>query len=243
MRAFFIGKMKKIKNRETLLQISAYLESFLTDNRKDRLIQVLNERTRHVTVVVEDLFQTQNISAVMRSCDCLGVQDIHIVEAENPFSVHTAITMGADKWLTHYHYPAVDGKSDIANCIRQLKKKGYSVVATLPDEDSCYLEELPIEQPIALLFGTELTGLSPEAIQLADQTVKIPMYGFTTSFNISNSVAIILSFLAEKLRKSTINWRLSEEEKEELYFEWLQKSVKTPKLLIQKFLTENGLQL
>ncbi|HOH22813.1 MAG TPA: TrmH family RNA methyltransferase, partial [Bacteroidales bacterium] len=121
--------------------------------------------------------------------------------------------------------------------------RGYSVVATLPDEDSCYLEELPIEQPIALLFGTELTGLSPEAIQLADQTVKIPMYGFTTSFNISNSVAIILSFLAEKLRKSTINWRLSEEEKEELYFEWLQKSVKTPKLLIRKFLTENGLQL
>lgn len=235
--------MKKIKNRETLLQTSAYLESFLTDNRKDRLIQVLNERTRHVTVVVEDLFQTQNISAVMRSCDCLGIQDIHIVEAENPFSVHTAITMGADKWLTHYHYLAVDGKSDIANCIRQLKTRGYSVVATLPDEDSCYLEELPIEQPIALLFGTELTGLSPEAIQLADQTVKIPMYGFTTSFNISNSVAIILSFLAEKLRKSTINWRLSEEEKEELYFEWLQKSVKTPKLLIQKFLTENGLQL
>ena len=235
--------MKTIKNRETLHQTSAYLESFLTDNRKDRLIQVLNERTRHVTVVVEDLFQTQNISAVMRSCDCLGVQDIHIVEAENPFSVHTAITMGADKWLTHYHYPAVKGKSDIANCIRQLKKKGYSVVATLPDEDSCYLEELPIEQPIALLFGTELTGLSPEAIQLADQTVKIPMYGFTTSFNISNSVAIILSFLAEKLRKSTINWKLSEEEKEDLYFEWLQKSVKTPKLLIRKFLTENGLQL
>lgn len=235
--------MKKIKNRETLRQTSAYLESFLTDNRKDRLIQVLNERTRHVTVVVEDLFQTQNISAVMRSCDCLGIQDIHIVEAENPFSVHTAITMGADKWLTHYHYRAVEGKSDIANCIQQLKAKGYSVVATLPDEDSCYLEELPIEQPIALLFGTELTGLSPEAIQLADQTVKIPMYGFTTSFNISNSVAIILSFLAEKLRKSTINWKLSEEEKEELYFEWLQKSVKTPKLLIRKFLTENGLQL
>lgn len=233
--------MKKIINRETLRQTSAYLESFLTDNRKDRLIQVLNERTRHVTVVVEDLFQTQNISAVMRSCDCLGIQDIHIVEAENPFSIHSAISMGADKWLTHYHYRSE--KSDIANCIQQLKNRGYSVVATLPDEDSCYLEELPIEQPIALLFGTELTGLSPKAIQLADQTVKIPMYGFTTSFNISNSVAIILSFLAEKLRKSTINWRLSEEEKEELYFEWLQKSVKTPKLLIRKFLTENGLQL
>jgi tRNA (guanosine-2'-O-)-methyltransferase len=214
--------------------LTQYLESFLTEDRKSLLHKVLENRTRHVTVVVEDLFQTQNISAVMRSCECVGIQDIHIVEGENDFQIHKAIAMGADKWLTIKHYPKEN--NPMLTCINDLKAKGYTIVATLPDDNSCFLEELPLEKPVAFLFGTELTGLSKEAITVADRTVKIPMYGFTTSFNISNSVAIIVSYCIEKLRKSQIDWHLTQDEKEELLFDWVQKSLNKPELLVKRFL-------
>jgi len=170
----------------------------------------------------------------MRSCECVGIQDIHIVEGENDFQIHKAIAMGADKWLTIRHYQK--DNHPMLTCINELKAKGYSIVATLPDDNSCLLEDLSLKKPVAFLFGTELTGLSKEAITAADQTVKIPMYGFTNSFNISNSVAIIVSHCIEKLRKSTIYWKLSEEEKEELLFDWVQKSINKPELLIKRYL-------
>ena len=216
--------------------ITAYLESFLTEDRKLLLHRVLGNRTRHITVVVEDLYQTQNISAVLRSCECVGIQDVHIVEGENDFQIHKAIAMGADKWLTIKHYPKES--NPMLKCINELKAKGYSIVATLPDDNSCFLDELPLEKPVAFLFGTELTGLSKEAIAAADKTVKIPMHGFTSSFNISNSVAIIVSHCVERLRKSTIDWQLTEDEKDELLFDWVQKSINKPELLIKRYLEE-----
>jgi len=219
--------------RKNLVQ---YLETFLTEERKSLLHKVLENRTRHITIVVEDLFQTQNISAVMRSCECVGIQNIHIVEGENDFQIHKAIAMGADKWLTIKHYQK--DNNPMLTCIHDLKAKGYTIVATLPDDNSCFLEDLPLEKPVAFLFGTELTGLSKEAISAADKTVKIPMYGFTNSFNISNSVAIIVNHCVEKLRKSSIHWQLSEEEKEELLFDWVQKSINKPELLIKRYLEE-----
>lgn len=230
--------MKTIEDRLLRKEVSKYLTSFLTDERNERIREVVENRTRHITVVIEDLFQTQNISAVMRTCECLGIQDIHIVEGDNEFSIHSAISMGADKWLTRHHYPAQE--ANIVDCISKLKENGYTVVATLPGDDSCYLDQLPIDKPIAFLFGTELTGLSEEAIKHADKSVKIPMYGFTTSFNISNSVAIIATYLIEKLRNSSLNWKLNEDEKDALYLEWLQKSIKTPDLIIEKFLSKNS---
>jgi len=216
--------------------IIAYLETFLTDDRKLLLHKVLENRTRHLTVVVEDLYQTQNISAVMRSCECVGIQDVHIVEGENDFQIHKAIAMGADKWLTIKHYQKEN--DPMLTCINELKNKGYTIVATLPDDNSCFLDELPLEKPMAFLFGTELTGLSKEAIAAADKTVKIPMHGFTNSFNISNSVAIIVSHCVERLRKSTIHWQLTEDEKAELLFDWVQKSINKPELLIKRYLDD-----
>ena len=209
-----------------------YLSGFVTEQRLQRICSVLAQRTRYATVVVEDLFQTQNISAVLRTCECYGIQDVHIIENENEFQVHKAISMGANKWLTLHHYYENNNKE----CVAYLKEKGYTVVATLPNDDSLYLDELPVNQPTAFLFGTELKGLSPELIALADKTVKIPMYGFTESFNISNSVAIILSDFVKRIRNSNLKISLSEEEKERLLLEWLQKSIKTPRLLIEDFL-------
>ena len=230
-----------IENREVRKRVIDYLTTFLTEQRVKRIQDVLSWRTRYVTVAVEDLFQTQNISAVLRTCECYGLQDVHIMEGENEFQIHHAISMGAYKWLNRYHYN--DETGGTKGCIQNLKSKGYTVVATLPGEDSCFLQDLPIDTPTAFLFGTELKGLSEEAIQLADKKIKIPMYGFTESFNISNSVAIILSSFIEKLRSSGINFHLTEIEKEELHLEWLQKSVKCPQLIIEDFLKGKGLHI
>lgn len=218
-------------------KIIEYLSSYVTDARKDRLQQVLKNRTRHITVVLEDLFQTQNISAVMRSCECYGIQDVHIVEHQNEFEIHKDISMGADKWLTLHHYPHAE--HNMKQCIDDLHNKGYVVVATLPDEKKTTIHDLPVSEKTAFLFGTELTGLSEEAIQYADCNALIPMYGFTESFNISNSAAIILSHFSERMRHSDIDWHLSEQEQQALYLEWLQKSLRDPESMIKHFLATN----
>jgi tRNA (guanosine-2'-O-)-methyltransferase len=226
--------MVKIDNKALRDKVVEYLQQFLTDSRQDRLKEVLEMRTRHVTVVLEDLFQAQNISAVLRTCDCYGIQDVHVIKHRNEFEANKEISMGADKWLTIHEYP--QSEHNVKDCIDYLHDQGYWVAATLPDERKRTIFDLPIEQKTAFLFGTELTGLSVEAIKYADGNVLIPMYGFTESFNISNSAAIILSHFSEKIRHSNVNWSLTPEEKEELYFEWLQKTVKDPDGLIDYFM-------
>lgn len=221
-------------NRDEQGKLCDYLQSFLTDERKERLNTVLQNRTRHFTVVLEDLFQTQNISAVMRTCECYGVQDVHIIEKENEFTIHSAISMGSNKWLTLHNYP--NEPHNMEKCIQNLKSNGYSVVATLPAENSYFVQDLPIDQKTAFVFGTELTGISPELVAMCDKAVKIPMYGFTESFNISNSVAILLSNVVERLKRSDVDWALSQDEKEDLYYEWVRKSIRDVDMIIENYL-------
>ena len=226
--------MKRIEDKNLRDKVVAYLEQFVTEERQARLTEILANRTRHVTVVLEDLFQTQNISAVLRTCDCYGVQDVHVIKHRNEFEVHKDISMGADKWLSIHQYP--HSEHNVKDCIDRLHEQGYWVAATLPDEQKRTIFDLPVERKTVFLFGTELTGLSDEAIKYADGNVLIPMYGFTESFNISNSAAIILSHFSERMRHSEAQWQLPAEEKEELYFEWLQKSIKNPDGVIDYFL-------
>jgi len=226
--------MVKIEDESVREELVSYLEQFLTEGRRARLMEVLKNRTRQLTVVLEDLYQTQNISAVLRTCECYGVQDVHVIRHRNEFEVHKDISMGADKWLSIYEYPQSD--HNVKDCVDRLHEQGYWVAATLPDERKRTIFDLPVGQKTAFLFGTELTGLSEEAIRYADGNVLIPMYGFTESFNISNSAAIILSHFSERMRQSGVQWQLSDEEREQLYFEWLQKSVKNPDMLIGHYM-------
>ena len=226
--------MIQITDTETRRKLIEHLSQFVTEPRKVRLEEVLSNRTRHITVVLEDLYQTQNISAVMRSCECYGIQDAYIVENRNEFEIHKDISMGADKWLTLHHYPHAE--HNMKQCIDDLHAKGYTVVATLPDEKKTTIQDLPIDRKTAFLFGTELTGLSEEAVRYADCNALIPMYGFTESFNISNSAAIILSNFSERLRHSDVDWHLGEDEREALYFDWLQKSIRDPEAIIRHYL-------
>ncbi len=192
----------------------------LTPERRRKIEQYARERTRYITVVLEDVYQAHNMSAVLRSCDCFGIQDVHIIEERNEFKVTQEIAKGAAQWLSLKRYQARDGK-DTSRNFEELRKKGYLIVATSPHKDDMLIGDLPLDQKVALVFGTEYRGLSDYALAEADAYVKIPMYGFTESFNISVAAAISLYEVTKRLRESSYDWRFSDEEVLDLQLEWL----------------------
>jgi len=207
-----------------------YLSGFLTEKRSRLFDTILQNRTRYTTVVLEDIYQSHNASAVLRSCDCFGIQDVHIIENRNPYELNTEVTMGSDKWLSLYTYNKE--KNNTLSTIQSLKKSGYRIVATTPHNDDVLLEDFDITKAkFALFFGTELKGLSDVAMEHADEFLRIPMYGFTESYNISVSASIILHTLVQQLNKSKLSWKLSDEEKENLKLEWMKKSIKSADLI------------
>jgi len=197
-----------------------YMMSFLSERRQDLFNQVLAERTRHITVLVEELYQPHNTNAVLRSCECFGIQDVHVIEDVNEFDISRRISMGSHKWLDIHKY------NNTEDGIASLKKKGYTVVATCLSDEAIAPEEYDISVPTAFLFGTEKTGLSKTALNAADVHMKIPMRGFTESFNISVSAALILYHFTKTLRSSKAKWSLAENEKDELKIKWLQEHLK-----------------
>ena len=201
-----------------------YLLDFVSENKKKLFEKIIRYRTRYITVVLEDIFQPHNASAVLRTCDCFGIQDIHIIENDNQYEINPDVALGSSKWLNLIKYNNSDHNTLIA--FENLRKQGYRIVATTPHKNACTLEELNIDSKIALVFGTELAGLSDIAIKNADEFVKIPMYGFTESFNISVSAAIILHYLTDKLRKSGKNRKLKKDEIIEIKLDWARSVVK-----------------
>lgn len=215
-----------------------YLLGFITENKRKKFDLVLSQRTRHITVVMEDIYQAHNVSAVVRSCDCFGVQDIHIIENENRYKINPDVTLGATKWVDVYRYNQKEHNT-IA-CINGLKKKGYKIWATSPHNEDINLEDLPWDSKVAFLFGRERDGLSQEALSLADGFVKVPMFGFTESLNISVCAAIILHHLSLKIRNSDVSWQLTEKEQMELKYQWLRKVLAKIELLEKEYLKKKG---
>lgn len=214
-----------------------YLLSFTTDNKRELIASRILERTRHITVVLEDIYQPQNASAVLRTSDCFGIQDVHVIENTNEYEINPRVVHGAAKWLNLHKYNEVHDNT--TDCIQKLKKKGYSIVATSPHANSVSLHDLPLDKPVALMFGTEKLGLSSTAIEQADELMYIPMYGFTESLNISVSAAICLQHLAHRLRQTDVNWQLPEEEKHLLSLDWAKNVLKDPEGLERRFWEEN----
>jgi tRNA (guanosine-2'-O-)-methyltransferase len=211
----------------------SFLENILTDNRKEKFLKVLENRTNHFTVVVEDVFQMHNTSAVMRSCEVFGIQELNVIEQRYGKSIDKEIAMGAQKWVDINAFDSVSG------CISSLKSKGYQIIATTPHENDCLLEDFDISKPSALFFGTERDGLSEEILQQANGFLKIPMVGFTESLNISVSAAIILQNLSTRLRHSDVKWQLSEEEILEKRLAWAKNSIKDIKRIEARYFEEN----
>ncbi len=220
---------------ETEKQLLDYLSGYLTPNRIDTFNQVLAMRTRYITVVLEDTDKAQNASAVIRTCDCFGIQDIHAIENRTDFNVNRDIAMGASKWLSLKKYS--EGEDNTMDAIRYLKSQDYRIVATSPHIDDQELVDFDLAKgKIALFFGSEKPGISETVQKEADEFIKIPMYGFTESFNISVSAAIILHHLTLKMRQNpSISWKLSEEEINDIKLKWVRRSIKRSELIEKRF--------
>jgi len=202
----------------------SYLEGFVTEKRKDLFKKVLDQRTRHFTLVLENIYQQHNSSAVVRSCDIFGVQDVHVIENTYSSKVSRHVARGSQKWLSFHRYRK--DTNNTVECFDKLHKEGYQIIATTPHNDSCYLHDFDISKKSAFVFGVEKEGVSDYVKKNADGFLKIPMVGFTESLNISVAAAIILENLTTRLRASEIDWELTNEEKDSLYQEWIRKSIK-----------------
>jgi tRNA (guanosine-2'-O-)-methyltransferase len=220
-------------HREQL--VSQHLEQFVSEHKKAFIDKVLNARTRHVTVLLEDIFQSQNASAVIRTCECLGIQDVHIIENTTKYSINPRVLKGSNKWMDLKHH-ASKTENNTEAAFHQLRQEGYTILVTAPDEDGISIEDIDINTKIALLFGNELQGASKAALAGCDQKVRIPMYGFTESFNISVSAAICVSTIVTKLRGQKKSFGLSDDEKEILKLQWYRKIVRKSTLIEREFL-------
>ena len=219
--------MKNRRNKEILPEhldeLIEKMKDHLTEDRWEKIQKTARQRTRYISVVMENIYYTQNMSAVIRTCDALGIQDVHVIGQLNSARINKNVALGASSWTTIRR----DTRRPVEEALTDLKEKGYRILATLPREDAVPLDEVDIEKgKIALIFGQEVCGLSETAIRMADEAVTIPMYGFSESFNISVSAGICLYELKKKLMNSNADWRISPEEIKELEYRWIKKTLK-----------------
>lgn len=210
-------------------ELLTYLEHFITEERKERFLQVISARTNHFTVAMEDVFQMHNTSAVVRTCEVFGVQQAHSIEGRFGKRLDAKIAMGAQKWVDVFRY------NDTQSCIDALRTQGYQIVATTPHKDAYFLNDFDISKKSAFFFGTEKEGLSQQVLSQADTYLKIPMVGFTESLNISVAVAIVLQQLTDKLRRSQVAWQLTDEERLSTLINWTKKSIRNVKDVLKRY--------
>ncbi len=215
-------------------ELAKFLSEHVTENRNALFDRVLRERTKYLTVVLEDIYQSHNASAVLRTCDCFGIQDVHIIENRNTYNVNQDVALGSYKWLSLTKYNQEENNTRTA--IKALKKKGYRIVATTPHTNDVELYDFDVTKgKAAIVFGTELTGISEIVKEEADEFLRIPMYGFTESFNISVSAALVLQHLAHEIRKCNINWNLTSNQMLDVKLSWLKKAIKSSDLIEREF--------
>lgn len=211
-----------------------HLSQFVTEKRLNLFRRILSVRTRYITVLLEDIYQSQNASAVLRTCDCTGIQDVHVVENRNEYTINPDVALGSNQWLSLHYYSRPGDNTPLA--INELKKKGYRIVATSPHVEGATPDTFDLEKGrAAILFGTELNGLSDMALKQADEYIRIPMAGFTESYNISVSAAIILYRLRKRLEGSSVDWKIREVEGTEILLQWLRTSINRVELIEQEF--------
>ncbi len=225
---------------EVRAALTAYLAQFITENKKRKIEAVLPWRTRYLTLVLEDIYHPQNASATLRTAEILGVQDIYVVENWNPYRVNPKVVLGASKWVFLYRFREAD-EQNTPRCMAYLRRLGYRIVATSPHKAAWHRpEDVPLDRPLALWFGSELEGLSETALEQADGVLRLPMYGFTESYNLSVSVGITLYTLVERLHRSDVDWRLREEEIDLIRLAWYLRILDRGEVLARAFLKEQG---
>lgn len=218
-------------------ELKEFMLQFLTDEKINRFNEVLEKRTRHITIVLEDIYQAQNTNAVIRSCECFGVHDLHLIQNKYEFEIVQDISLGSAKWINikQHNQPG----NNTISCIKELKEKGYQIICASPHENEVDLQELNIDKKTAFVIGSELDGLSPDAVMHCDGFMKIPMAGFTESLNLSNCTAVILQNLTARLWKSNLDWQLTEEEKRAIFIQWCFEVTGRKEMLLDYFYKKN----
>jgi tRNA (guanosine-2'-O-)-methyltransferase len=205
-----------MSNAELILR----LKSMIQEKKWNLFQDIIQHRTRYLTVVMENVEQQHNLSAVIRSCDCFGLQDVHVIGENYQDSLNPKVEKGAAQWTSIYSYPTTQ------QCFQELKNKGYKILVTSPKAKK-FIHEIPVEQQkIALVFGNEIKGVSANAIAQADELVKIPMFGFTESYNISVSAALCMQHFVNEIHNKVHNYNLSQQEQEEVLIAWMQNIIK-----------------
>jgi tRNA (guanosine-2'-O-)-methyltransferase len=226
--------MKSIEEKKRLI---SYLTEFISPRRKERFDEVMAQRINHLQIVVEDLYQAHNASAVLRSCDCFGVQYVHFIENKNTMKVSSDIALGAEGWVSIKKHNGAENNTRAS--LQKLKDEGFRIIATTPHKNDVTIDQLPVDKKMALVFGTEKDGISQDVMEMADEFVKIPMYGFTESFNISVSAALCMYELTTRIRQTVPGCYLSETEKTDIYLDWLMNSIEKSELIVKEFLEKN----
>lgn len=206
---------------------------FISDDKVRRFNEIVNNRTRYFTIVLEDVFQAQNTNAVIRSCECFGIQDLHLIENKYDFEVVPDISKGSSQWINIQQYN--QALNNTKPCLQHLKNQGYTIIGTSPHQNEINLEDISIDNKTAFVLGSEKDGLSQEAKEICDGFMKIPMVGFTESLNLSNCSAIIAQSLTNRIRRSEIPWQLTEEEKTAILIEWCFEVTGRKELLLEYF--------
>ncbi len=214
--------------------LKEYLSQFVSEHKRAFMERVLAQRTRYVTMVLEDIYQSQNASAVIRTCECLGLQDVHVIETNSQWSTNKLVLRGSDKWLDIIRYNGKETNNTEA-CFRALKDRGYRIAVTDPAA-GISIEEVPLDTPLAIVMGNERHGSSEYASKHADLSINIPMTGFTESLNISVSAAICIDITLSRLRRSDLHWQLSQEEMEILRLQWYRKTVRNADVIEREYL-------
>ena len=222
-------------DQNTKIALKEHLFSFITDHKKELIDQVLEKRTKYMTVVLEDIFKSFNANAVIRSADCFGVQDVHIIENNFKYEFNPHVAKGAVKWINRYKYD--EESNNTVSCLQSLKKQGYRIIATTPHTNEVSLPDFDVSKgKFALVFGTEQFGISDLVKEHADEFLAIPMHGFTESYNISVSAALCFYELSNKLHQSSIDWKLTEEEVLDIKLNWARKIVTRSEFYEKNFL-------
>lgn len=218
-----------MKNKKTF----EYLQQFLTSERLQKINHFAEESSDFVLPVIEDVFQFRNAAAIVRSVEACGFHKIIAMESENKFNPNLRVTKGAETWVE------VEKLPHRLDSIKEIKNRGYKILAVSPEKNATLLPDFTISEPVALVFGTEAEGVTEEILDFADETLAIPMFGFTRSFNVSVAAAICVYELKQKLLKSNMDYLLSEEKLWKMKVRWAVNSIKSGEQILAKYIKEN----
>ncbi|MFP3599518.1 TrmH family RNA methyltransferase [Chryseobacterium sp. SIMBA_029] len=213
-----------------LAQTFEYLKQFLTEERVTKIEHFSLESSDFVLPVMDDVYQFRNAAAIIRSVEACAFHKVVAMEEENVFDPNLTVTKGAETWVE------VEKMSKNIDSLQNIRDRGYKILAVSLEKNAIMLPDYQVTEPIALVFGTEMEGVSEEVIDFADETLAIPMFGLTRSYNVSVAAGICMYELKQKLIKSEIDYKLSEEKRLTMQIRWAVNSIKSGKEILKKYL-------